>query len=333
MFFFTGDRTAENDKKPKFHDESRKNPYFYFLMKCLRSLLLFTAACSVALMSWGQRTEVTGDKVFQQCQQQRLMTQIKELKFALGEPFIRDEFMQKESTSQRSYDAMQCAVLEQAVEVLILRVLEGEGGYSASDFAPVVAGNEPVVAFRTCGDALHHQGVNYRTVLAGGNCWMSEPLRAVQFTDGTPMNELRSPAAWQDAAAGWCVYDSLHHHAELAGLIYNGFAALTEEHGGVCPEEWHVASRADWEALQAAYGLKGTALKSREWDGTDASGMGLVPGGFRETTGEYVAWGTTAVYWTAEPAGILHSIASGDLPTTHSAHPLNTGASILCVQD
>lgn len=302
-------------------------------MKRLRSLVLFTAACSVALMGWGQRTEVTGDKVFQQCQQQRLMTQIKELKFALGEPFIRDEFMQKESTSQRSYDAMQCAVLEQAVEALILRVLEGESGYSEADFEPVVAGNEPEVVFRTCGDELHHHGVNYHTVLAGGHCWMSEPLRAVQFADGAPMNELRSPVAWQADAAGWCVYDSLHHHAEMAGLIYNGFAALADEHGGVCPANWHVASQADWEALEAAFGQKAAALKSREWDGTDASGMGLVPGGFRETNGAYAAWGSTAVFWTAEPAGILHSIASGNLPTTHSAHPLNTGASILCVQD
>lgn len=302
-------------------------------MRPFGRIIFLLAACLASHVVWAQREESVGNKVFQQCNQHRLMTQIKELKFALGEPFIRDEFMQTESNSQRTYDAMQCATLEAAVESLILRVLEGESGYTDADFAPVSAGDEPEVAFSACGDAWHHQGINYRTVLAGGRCWMSEPLRSVQFADGTPMKELRSPTAWRFGNAGWCVYDSLNHHAEMAGLLYNGFAALTEEHGGVCPNDWHVASQADWEALESAFGRDATALKSKEWDGTGASGLGLVPGGFRETSGKYAAWGTTAVFWTSEPDGILHSIASHNLPTTHSVHPLQTGASILCVQD
>ncbi len=304
-------------------------------MQKLVPIFLLFAALLTSQLGWAQRTESVGNKVFQQCDQHHLLTQIKDLKFALGEPFVRDAYLNRQAASQRSYDAMQCAELESEVRALVARVVEGEEGYTDVDFAPVEAGSEPVVAFRECGDAMHHQGINYNTVAAAGRCWMSEPLRTVQYADGTPLPEIRSNTAWaRSETAGWSVYDSLHHHADMAGLLYNGFAALAEEHGGVCPLNWHVAQEAEWSALAAAFGNRMPALKSADWDGTNASGLSLLPGGFREAeTGAFASWGSTAVYWTAESEGILYSVASGTLPATHSAHPLNTGASIICVKN
>lgn len=287
-----------------------------------------------AVCALGQITESVGEKVFRHCDQQRLFTQLHDLKFALGEAFIREDYLTQESTAQRAYDVAQCQVLEAAVEELIVRVLEGEKGYQDADFASVGPGHDAPVAFAACGDSLHHAGTNYSTHLLGNRCWMGEALRTVNYTDGTPLPELRADSDWAQAEGpGWSVYDGLNRNAERAGLLYNGLAAMTDMHLGLCPVGWEVARKAYWVQAAAVFQGDPRALKSERWDGTGRSGLDVMPGGFRDgDSGAFASWGSTAAIWTSDAGSIVFSIASGALPVTSSHQNPTTGASVWCVK-
>ncbi len=278
-----------------------------------------------------QQTQV-GEKVFEQNSCNRLIEQVRDLKFALGEEFVRSDYMMRETRGNRSYEIADCDVLNAAVERLVLRVLEGESGYSASELASVTAEKEPPAAFRSCGDPFPYQGTNYATAEAAGRCWFAEPLRALAFSDGMKLQELREDAEWKAASSpAWSVYDNVRNHVDMAGLIYNGWAATDRDHGGLCPTGWHVSQLEDWTALLKEYPAA-SALKSANWDGTNAARLNLVPGGFRSSDdGAFEFWGTSAAIWTAHPQGQIYSIANGNLPAARANQPLNTGASVLCV--
>ena len=279
-----------------------------------------------------QNVEQTSDKVFEQNSCNRLVQQVRDLKFALGEEFVRSDYMTRETKENRSYEIADCRALNAAVELLVVRVLEGESGYSASELSPVTAEREAPAVFRACGDPLHHQGTNYATAAAGGKCWFAEPLRALAFADGTKLEELREDAAWKSTSTpAWSVYDNVRNHVNMAGLLYNGWAATTREHGGMCPTGWHVSRLEDWNALLNEY-PNAASLKSADWNGSNAAGMNLVPGGFRSSDdGLFDFWGSSAAIWTEHPEGQIFSIVGGELPAARVNQPLNTGASILCV--
>ena len=298
--------------------------------KALLFLMLFMGAVSTQLLA--QERVQAGDKVFEQNSCNRLIQQVRDLKFALGEEFVRSDYMMRETKDNRSYEIANCDALNAAVERLVLRVLEGESGYSASELAPVTPEREPAAVFRSCGDPFSYQGTNYATVEAAGRCWFAEPLRALAFRDGFAIEELRDDAKWKATSSpAWSVYDNVRNHVDMAGLLYNGWAATTTEHGGICPEGWHVSRLEDWSALLNAH-PEAAALKSADWDGTNAAQLNVVPGGFRSPDdGSFEFWGASATIWTAHPQGQIFSIASGNVPAARANQPLNTGASIRCV--
>lgn len=301
-----------------------------FQRKVMLILVLFVGAVSSDLLAQ-QRTQV-GDKVFEQNSCNRLIQQVRDLKFALGEEFVRSDYMMRETRENRSYEIANCAALNAAVERLVLRVLEGESGYSESELAPVTAEQDSPVVFRSCGDPFHYLGTNYATAEAAGRCWFAEPLRALAFSDGTNLEELREDADWKATSSpAWSVYDNVRNHADMAGLLYNGWAATTKEHGGICPAGWHVSRLEDWSALLKAHPTA-SALKSTDWDGTNDARLNMLPGGFRSSEdGSFEFWGTSATIWTEHPQGQIFSITSGNLPAARTNQPLNTGASIVCV--
>ena len=270
-------------------------------------------------------------KSFQQCNTTLLMQQVRDLKFALGEPFIRESFLKTEVNEQRAYQIPDCAALEAAADALIQRVLLGEAGYSEADFAQVMAANESPTTFQNCGDLLHHQGTNYRTVAVAGTCWFAEPLRALKLADGTPLTEVRNPSAWIGTnTASWAVYDNVRSYADQTGLLYNGWAATSS----ICPAGWHVSNRSDWQTVLRVHNREPLALKAKGWDGSNATGMNLTAGGFRSAEdGAFEFWGSSAAFWTSDAGGYLFSITSGNVPAALVAQPKSTGASIVCVQD
>ncbi len=156
------------------------------------------------------------------------------------------------------------------------------------------------------------EGNEYKTVDIGSQTWMAENLRVTKYPDGTPIKEIKSNAAWAalqntnlgaDAAYCWYDYDSIQY-AQTYGALYTWQAVMGAKEGvdalssdakpsgvqGICPDGWHVPSRAEWEQLEEyissdgysgreAVAIKATSGWNENGNGNDVYGFSALPSG------------------------------------------------------
>ena len=154
---------------------------------------------------------------------------------------------------------------------------------------------------------------NYQTIGIGTQIWMAENLATVRLNDGTLISLIKNDSIW---ASPWnkhptyCTYnnDSIYYKRTY-GLLYNYNAIKT---GLLCPDGWHVPSKADWDTLiQFAGGIKmaGGKLKNMHsslWEGTNYGfennyDFNALPGGYRKfISGFFFDKGIAAYWWTAD---------------------------------
>jgi uncharacterized protein (TIGR02145 family) len=114
-----------------------------------------------------------------------------------------------------------------------------------------------------------YDGNVYATVIIGNQTWMKENLRSLHYSDGTPIDSVWS-------------YDNNENNATVWGRLYNWNAAMNGASSGngnpsgiqgVCPNGWHLPSKAEFEELTNFIGF-GNAWKMKEknpeyWNHTD----------------------------------------------------------------
>ncbi len=151
-------------------------------------------------------------------------------------------------------------------------------------------------------------GQTYKTVKIGKQTWMAQNLN-------------------YKTANSFC-YESSAENCEKYGLLYLWSAAMdsvgawstngkdcgdltrcspTDPVRGVCPEGWHLPSKAEWETLFNAIGGKSTAgkiLKSTSgWtsngNGTDAFSFSALSAGYRFVRGDYDLEGSKTYFWSS----------------------------------
>ena len=169
-------------------------------------------------------------------------------------------------------------------------------------------------------------GQTYRTVKIGGQVWMAENLNFVMDNswcfENDPANcakygRLYTWAAAMDSVGEWstngkgCGYDMTCSVASWSS---------TTLVRGICPEGWHLPSKAEWEALIVAVdgsiteytssNTAGTKLKSATgWDAhrgitnEDAFGFSALPAGYRGNYGGYSLKGYYADFWSSTEDG------------------------------
>jgi uncharacterized protein (TIGR02145 family) len=110
-------------------------------------------------------------------------------------------------------------------------------------------------------------GQIYKTVKIGDQTWMAENLN-------------------YETDSSFCYKDS-DEYCEKYGRLYTWDAVVD-----VCPDGWHLPSKAEWETLITAVGGQATAgkmLKSTSGGkGTDAFGFSALPAGYRVKGGGYL---------------------------------------------
>jgi len=146
----------------------------------------------------------------------------------------------------------------------------------------------------------------YRWVRIGTQIWMAENLN-YDTANGT---------------GSWCYADSLDNCAKY-GRLYNWRTAMAGSASsssnpsgvrGVCPQGWHVPSRAEWVALVTAAGgqtVAYTKLKSQTgWQvhsdipiGTDEFGFSALPGGNRRDGGNFTDVSDAGYWWSTTMNG------------------------------
>ena len=168
-------------------------------------------------------------------------------------------------------------------------------------------------------------GQTYKTVKIGTQTWMAENLNYA-YTDVPYKVE-----GYTSDSISWC-YDNDPANCTKYGRLYTWAAAMdsvgtwsTNSKGcgygttcsptypvrGICPEGWHLPTKAEFETLFAAVGGKSTAgkmLKSTSgWNssgnGTNAYAFSALPAGSRYYGGDFDLEGYNASFWSSTENG------------------------------
>jgi uncharacterized protein (TIGR02145 family) len=163
----------------------------------------------------------------------------------------------------------------------------------------------------------------YRTVKIGNKVWMAENLN---YLTGN----------------SWC-YDNDDFNCGKYGRLYDWNTAK-----GACPQGWHLPTRQEWLKLVTTAGGSSNAgrnLKAKSgWDnsgnGTDYYRVSILPGGYRDTGGNFKNIGTDGTYWAGTELDCCDGIAaysrymdSGFDDATDAKNYKRVGLSVRCVTD
>jgi uncharacterized protein (TIGR02145 family) len=196
-------------------------------------------------------------------------------------------------------------------------------------------------------------GNSYKTVKIGNSWWMCENLKVSRFNDGTPLNALalNDTASWQLTPSFKFFNDSLY------GKLYN-YQAVSDNKV-LAPEGWHVASDADWKALERAIGMDSLEVDLFAWRGSNEANLILTegsanwptssihfgsnkfalaiqPGGIVQINGMPTANGLEAYFWTSTTQGqqaIYRSLSYQRTQIFRQKADMRYGMSIRCVKN
>ena len=172
-------------------------------------------------------------------------------------------------------------------------------------------------------------GKTYKTVTIGTQIWMAENLNYA-YT-GVPYKYTYIDSSYTSDSTSWC-YDNVPANCTKYGRLYTWAAAMdsvgtwsTNGKGcgygkrctptypvrGVCPEGWHLPTKAEFETLFTAVGGSSTAgrmlkstsgwndSKGQDGNGTDAYAFSALPAGHRDCYGNISLEGSRAYFWSS----------------------------------
>jgi uncharacterized protein (TIGR02145 family) len=193
----------------------------------------------------------------------------------------------------------------------------------------------------------------YSTIEINGLNWTTENLKVTHFNNGDIIPSGYSNIDWASLVSGaYCYYNDIAMGEY--GLLYNWYTV--SDLRGICPANWHVASKEDWEnlimfidptaemtALPYESFIAGGKLKSKEyWNfpnvgASNEAGLSALPGGYRHRTGNYNHIGNIGHYWAIDSYNQATAFFV-DMYTGNSKIKLGTigkkyGFSIRCVKD
>ena len=202
-----------------------------------------------------------------------------------------------------------------------------------TDCAPT---EEPETAEFTCGDPVSYHGYDYTTVQIGEQCWFAENFRTEHYANGDAIPANLSYGEWGSTTSGAvAVYgedagcddfspdgdacDSAWSLNEY-GRLYNWYTV--DDDRELCPTGWHVPTDGEWMTLEMELGMSESEANSEGWRGTDqglqmkttygwfsggngsnSSGFSGLPGGSRNTDGNFYFAGYYARWWSCTSSG------------------------------
>ena len=235
---------------------------------------------------------------------------------------------------------------------------------------------DPEMVEWSCGDPVGYHGYDYPTVLIGEQCWFAENLQATSYANGDPLSVADNIEDWVGSLDGmyetygnpiWgcqnlefapfdvCNPDSSLHYF---GRLYNWYAV--NDSRGLCPAGWDVPSDSafaalevlldvpedevfslGWRGIQAGKRLKSNSTDHYPWNGSNTTGLSLVPSGtvnsgfdtpFGGAGYDVVLWTSTS-YAVSPPYAWFRSFNSTYDSIHRNAFYRHLGASVRCIQD
>jgi uncharacterized protein (TIGR02145 family) len=165
----------------------------------------------------------------------------------------------------------------------------------------------------TCGDSFtdSRDGQSYETVQIGDQCWMAENLAYLPEVSPSSQGNNTDPYYY---AYG---YQGTDVNAAKATDNYNNYGALYNWPASLnaCPEGWHLPTDAEWTFLTTYLGgqsVAGGKMKSTRtapdphprWQSpntgaTNSSGFTGLPGGYRDSDGDFYYIGNYGTFWSS----------------------------------
>jgi uncharacterized protein (TIGR02145 family) len=188
-------------------------------------------------------------------------------------------------------------------------------------------------------------GNRYRISQIGNKKWMAENLKVSRFRNGDLIPGIESDIKWSDAnKAAKSIYDNSPNYGKLLGNLYNGYVILDGRN--ICPYGWHLPSDSEWDLLiktlggvnEASVKLKATKGWSNENNGTNSTGMNVLPSGSRNESGQFYGAGKVGVWWssTKDPSGLklwTRTLTNERQEVGRFTSNPQIGGYIRCVQD
>ena len=194
-----------------------------------------------------------------------------------------------------------------------------------------------------------------KSVTICNKAWMARNLEVTTFRDGTPIPQITDATQWTNTtSAAWCYYANTTANGTTYGKLYNWFAAHGDTNGDgikdkeLAPAGWHVATEADWKALADCLGgnaVAGGPLKetgTTHWTSpnagaTNTSGFTALPGGFRNSAGNFEILGNKGYWWTATESSSINAalrfLDYNSVIVGVSVDDKNHGFAVRCVRD
>ncbi len=190
-----------------------------------------------------------------------------------------------------------------------------------------------------CGrNVVTYSGKTYNTVEVGYQCWLKENLDVGKMILG--MNKPGNNRVIEK----YC-YENKPENCKKYGGLYTWSEAMqySKEEGsrGICPEGWHIPTKAEFQTLSSSVDGNSNALKAVGQGtgggfGTDASGFSAMLGGFRTESEIFLKFSSDASYWSST----IHSSSYAYYMSLYSDNIIyfdgsgkEYGYSVRCVKD
>ncbi len=156
------------------------------------------------------------------------------------------------------------------------------------------------VQYHSCPDAVDYDGYHYPSVLINCNCWTSENLRSVHYSDGRLIpNRYGYYSEY---------FPNTTENIERYGLLYSWDAAVDsmnlnvgDEHiQGACPDGWRLPTQEEYMNIEPyGDGLR-SPLYWLDGGGTNTTGFNSLPAGFfNGTTNRFERLLVSTYYWSS----------------------------------
>lgn len=191
----------------------------------------------------------------------------------------------------------------------------------------------------------------YQSVKIGETEWMTSNLDLTQFQNGDEIQEAQTKDDWvylcEQRIPAWCYYKNDTTNGTKYGKLYNWFAVADIRK--IAPKGWHVATDEEWTLLALKLGgtaVAGGKLKAtmgwkskngKSGNGSNKSGMSVMPGGFRSGLSWFGYETEGAGFWTSsmvdfEKAKYIMILNASDEILKGPFGKMN-GMSVRCVKD
>ncbi len=153
----------------------------------------------------------------------------------------------------------------------------------------------------------NRDGKTYKSVVIGTQTWMAENLNYRTPGGASRCYPTSGSTNWDDNDNANC--DTYGRLYDWATAMNNSASSTAVPSGiqGVCPDGWHLPSRAEWEVMTDYIGgvsAEGKMLKATSgWkdggNGEDTYGFSALPGGRAYSNGSFVDVGGSGYWWSA----------------------------------